>query len=59
METTTRASWAADLFESEEEFKEAQANGETDGLELKYGEAGPYLDEGDYQGPFAGDDDDE
>lgn len=58
METTTRVSWAADLFESVEEFEQAQSNGEADGLELKYDEDGqPYLDEGECQGPFAGEDD--
>lgn len=58
METTTRVSWAADLFETVEEFEQAQANGETDGLELKYDEDGlSYLDEGECKGPFAGEGD--
>jgi len=57
MPTTTRAAWAANLFEDEADFMEHAMAGETAGLELLYDEEGlPYLDEGECQGPFAGED---
>ena len=53
--TTTRVNWAEGLFETEEAFVQAFINGDAPGLELVYDENGdPYLDEGECQGPFAG-----
>lgn len=57
IECTTRVDWAKGLFESVEEFETAETEGGTSGLILKYDEDGtPYLDEGECQGPFAGED---